>query len=725
MSRSVPVLFLKAAAGLCLLAAVAITPVSAQTAPGADSGQAPVTPPVLRLPPVTVVARKEPAPLERVAGSVTAVQADRIDGSGLQVVSDLAVFAPNTFYSDLSARKVSNARFRGIGSSPANPAVTTFIDGVPQLNANTANIDLLDVEQIEFVRGAQSALFGRNTLGGVVNVTSRRPSLSAWTGRAVVPVGSDAERGVQAGVAGPLVRDRVGASFAMGYSRRDGFTENTLTGNQIDGRSAFAAKGQLFFASRGPWQANVTISGERDRDGDYTLGDLASIRRDPYRVSRDYEGRTDRDVFATTVAIRRAGSRVALTSTTGIVDWKTFDETDLDYTPFPAVIRSNTEDARQFSQELRLASTPAAPVRLSESATVAWQAGVFAFTQDYAQDAVNRFSPFVLSPQVPFAVDNHSPLAALNDVGVGLFGQATITWRERLDVSAGLRVDHERKDATLRSFFEPAIFPGGTVEAERRDSAVSPQVAVAFRPREGHLMYASVGRGFKAGGFNPASPQGNEAYGEERAWHVEGGVKASAIDGRVAVTGSVFVIDWTAMQLNLPNPFVPGQFYIANVGGATSRGAELAVEARAHQHLDVFGSVGLTRARFQQGSVSSGVDVSGNTLPSTPGYTAVLGAEFARPVNASLAVYTRGEVVAYGSFHYDDVNTASQDAYALTNMRAGVRSERVFLEGWIRNAFDTRYVPVAFAYDPNSAPSGFLGEPGRPRTFGLRVGVSF
>jgi iron complex outermembrane receptor protein len=193
----------------------------------------------------------------------------------------------------------------------------------------------------------------------------------------------------------------------------------------------------------------------------------------------------------------------------------------------------------------------------------------------------------------------------------------------------------------------------------------------------------------------------------------------------LAFTGAVFVIDWTAMQLNLPNPFVPAQFYIANVGGATSRGLELALEARAHQHLDVFGSVGVTRARFQQGSVSSGVDVSDNALPSTPGYTAVVGAEFARPVNASLAVYTRGEIAAYGSFHYDDLNTASQEAYALTNMRAGVRSERVFLEGWIRNAFDTRYVPVAFAYDPNSAPSGFLGEPGRPRTFGIRLGVTF
>ena len=155
---------------------------------------------------------------------------ETIDRNDLQTGSDAAIFAPNTFYSDLSARKISNARFRGIGSSPANPGITTFVDGVPQLNTSTANIELLGVEQIEFVRGAQSALFGRNTLGGVVNVVSRRPSLSGWTGRVTSPFGSNKEFGIEATASGPLVTDRVGATFSFDYGRRDGITENTVTG---------------------------------------------------------------------------------------------------------------------------------------------------------------------------------------------------------------------------------------------------------------------------------------------------------------------------------------------------------------------------------------------------------------------------------------------------------------------------------------------------------------
>lgn len=720
-SRTLP---LTACFGCAIVMAVVPAVVLAQSAPAPSSAQTPAVP-IFRLPPITVVAQKEPAPAERVPASVTAVTAETTDGALVDVVSDAAVFAPNTFYSDLSARKISNARFRGIGSSPSNPGITTFMDGVPQLNTNTANIGLLDVEQIEFVRGAQSALFGRNSLGGVVNVTSRRPSVSAWSGRVRVPMGSDGARGVEVGIAGPLVADRVGAAFALTHDQRDGFTTNSVTGHRVDGRSAVAAKGQLFFRSNGPWQAHLVVAGERDRDGDYTLGDLAAIRRDPYTVARDFEGRTDRDLVSTTFVTRREGARVTLSTTTGLLNWNTFDETDLDYTPFPAVTRANSEEARQFTQEVRLASAAAAPVRLSGAATLAWQVGAAGFTQAYSQDAANSFSPFVLSEQVPLAVVSHSPESALDDTGLGVFGHATLTLSDRLDVSWGARVDRESKKATLHSFFVPAVFPGSTVDAEKTFTSVSPQMAVAFRPRPGQMVYGSGGRGFKAGGFNPSSPAGSEAYDEEQAWHAEGGVKSFLAGGRVAVNAAVFAIDWRDMQLNLPNPFVPGQFYIANVGGATSRGVELELHARVQQAVSVFGAVGMTRAHFKDGSVSSGGDVSGNRIPSTPRYTAMLGAELARPVSSRVSLVARGEVVGYGAFEYDDLNTASQGAYALTNIQAGVRISKVSIDVWIRNAFDTRYVPVAFAYDPGSAPSGFLGEPGKPRTFGIRAGVNF
>ena len=110
-------------------------------------------------------------------------------------------------------------------------------------------------------------------------------------------------------------------------------------------------------------------------------------------------------------------------------------------------------------------------------------------------------------------------------------------------------------------------------------------------------------------------------------------------------------------------------------------------------------------------------------MPNTPDYTATLGAELSRPVGR-LTLYGRGEAAFYGALQYDDANTQAQGAYAVADFRGGVRHDRMFGELWIRNAFDTRYIPVAFAY-PGLAPSGFIGEMGRSRTFGVRLGVTF
>jgi outer membrane receptor protein involved in Fe transport len=108
-----------------------------------------------------------------------------------------------------------------------------------------------------------------------------------------------------------------------------------------------------------------------------------------------------------------------------------------------------------------------------------WQTGVFFFSQNYDQDAINNFAPFLLSPQLVFPVAQHSPRSALNDKGVGLYGQMAATFGENLDLTFGTRFDHENKEANLRTFFDPAISPENRVIAERSFSNVSPQIAAS------------------------------------------------------------------------------------------------------------------------------------------------------------------------------------------------------------------------------------------------------
>ncbi len=675
------------------------------------------------LPPVTVTAQKEPANAQDVPVSLTTVLDSTLRDAGIFTISGAAIFAPNTWYNEFTARKLSNPVFRGIGSSPANPGVTTYFDGVPQLNTNSSSIELIDVRQIEFVRGPQSALFGRNALGGVVNVASGRPSLTKWTGGASVPFGNFGAVDVRANASGPL-SDTVAFGGAFGFTSRDGFTVNTVTGNDLDSREATFGKAQLLWTPNARWEARLIFSGERARDGDYALQDLESLRANPYQATRDFEGFTHRDIVSTTVLARMEGERFSLSTTTGFVNWKTTDLTDLDYTPLPLITRSNTEEDFQFTQEVRLASSAKAPLRLGDSARLKWQAGVFLFSQNFDQNAVNTIGAGVFSPLLPFSIDQHSPQAELDDFGIGLYGQGTATFAENLDVTVGARFDHEQKDAVLNTFFFPEIAPAVNVDTDEGFSSVSPQVAVSYRFRPGAMTYVSLTRGFKAGGFNPVSIPGSEGYGEEHSWNFEGGLKGVWSDGRLLTNLSVFFIDWDDMQLNVPIPLSAAEFYIANVGGAHSRGFEAEVIARPRAGIDVFGTFGYTHARFADGSSANGVDVSGNELANTPEFTTSFGAQIARAINSSISVYGRGEAVFYGSFKYDELNRAGQDAYGLANFRGGVRSRYLFAEAWVRNAFDTEYIPLAFAY-PLFAPSGFVGEMGRPRTFGISADVTF
>ena len=110
----------------------------------------------------------------------------------------------------------------------------------------------------------------------------------------------------------------------------------------------------------------------------------------------------------------------------------------------------------------------------------------------------------------PFAVGQHSPRSALDDFGLGLFGQGTVTFSERFDLAAGARFDYENKSAILETFSTRRSSRQRRVDAEESFSNVSPQISAAYRVQPDKMVYGTVGRGYKAGGFNPASPAGVE-----------------------------------------------------------------------------------------------------------------------------------------------------------------------------------------------------------------------
>jgi iron complex outermembrane receptor protein len=724
-------LFTLPLAVLCLLANIrsvgAQQPVQGQL-PGAQSGTTMGPPQALT---ITVTAEKLPIEALSLPLSVTALPEDVLRDADIRDVKQASALAPNVLINEFTARAVSNPYFRGVGGSPSNPGVSTFIDGVPQLNGYSSNIEFLDVRQIEFVRGPEGALYGRNTAAGVISIVSRRPS-GSWAADVQGSFASYRFPDLRVSVSGPLAGDRVAVAVSGGYSARDGYTRNTLTGHAIDDRAAGFGKIQLLVTPTDRLTMRLLLSGERDRDGDYALVDLSQARSKPHIVSRDFEGFNRRDVASSTLLAEYRARGVDLASITGGVRWKHSGLTDLDYQVATlangglAATRSNDERQFQFTQEFRAASSADVPVRLGQAATFGWQAGLSFFAQRYQQDAGNDISSaFGFFPR---QVSRSS--ADLNDAGAGVYAKGRLTAWKRLDVSAGVRFDHENKRATLGSTVALSSSPTA------RFSEVSPQFGLAFHVSPMQVAYASVARGYKAGGFNPppagvAAPSGTTAYGTEHTWSYELGYKARWWQGRFETTVAAFRIDWTNLQLNQQIPFSGGQYYVGNAGTARSQGLEVEARLRPIRGWDVFGSFGSTRARFTEGSIAYNANLGvnqaadGHALPYAPDLTASLGTQATWTPSGRVTLYGRFQVTFCGDFKYDASNAEGQARYSLAELRAGVRMGKWFAEGWVDNAFDTRYVPIAIPYAQLGAASGYVGESGAPRRVGIRAGVRF
>jgi len=170
---------------------------------------------------VIVVAQKRPESIEDVPLSVSVVDNETLKDAGIDSIKQTSGIIPNLFVSGFSARGTSYPYLRGIGAGIGEPAVTTYVDGVPQLSSSTTDVEFLDIDRIEFLRGPQGALYGRNTLGGVIHYISREPSRD-WSFDLETSFAEASHQRARLSASGPLVENRaffrVGGSFenAMG-----------------------------------------------------------------------------------------------------------------------------------------------------------------------------------------------------------------------------------------------------------------------------------------------------------------------------------------------------------------------------------------------------------------------------------------------------------------------------------------------------------------------------
>ena len=674
----------------------------------------------IRLNPVIVTARRWTEFAQDLPQSITVMDETTLRDAGITSIREASYLIPNLHVTEFSSRRLSFPTFRGISTGIGDPSVTTYVDGVPQLKISSTNLSMLDVVRLEFLRGPQGTLYGRNSIGGLIKMETARPT-NTPTLRGSTTFGNYNLREHTLSYSGPIVEDKWFISVSGLSSERDGYSTNTITGNRVDDRRSIFGRGKILFT---PDDRNVFefISySERSRDGGFALGLLTTLESQPHTLSEDFEGKADRDILSNSLTWTHKGENVDFVSISSFVDWDIAEESDVDFSAIDGIRRITTESQEYFYQEIRFSSPDDKPLKFNDNMTLKWLVGGSLFSSDGNESATNvNRAGGVGFFYGPGSVGTITDSGEFEDLGLAAFGQATLTMNENLDLTAGLRFDYEDKDANITNAINTVGFTG-TTNTSLSDSydELIPSLSAALHLKDNAMVYARAARGFKAGGFNLAAPAGEAIYGTETSWTYEAGVKTTWFDERLVLNAAVFYIDWDDLQLSLIDT-TTFKGFIDNAGQATSTGVEVELTARVADGLDIFAGFGYTDAEFDSFVDQFGNDVAGNNLAFVPDTTFNVGAQVNGDLGNGTSWFARGEYVNVGTYQLDAANTQSQQ-FELANFRAGVAWDNVRIEGWIRNAFDEDYVLVAFPLTPTA----FIGENGVPRTYGVTVSIQF
>lgn len=669
-----------------------------------------------------ISARRFPELLTTAPASVTLVDADTLEDAGYTTVAEASRLAPNLHFVEFSSRRLSFPFMRGVGSGQGEPGVTTFVDEVPMLSVSATALPLLDVARVEFVRGPQGAVWGRNTLGGAIHITTRPPG-DRPTVSAAGTVGSHGLLDLSASGTVPL-GERASVRLSGRFEQRDGYSDNTVTGHDVDSRRSGFLRLSLAWHPTALWDVDLSAHGELSRDGGFALSDLDALEAKPHTVSHDFEGHTRRDLAGATLRIRHYAPAVEVSSVTAFGVWSADETADFDFMAVDLVRRATDESQFQVTEELRFASPRGVAKALGADASLRWHAGVSGSYAHSDRASTNSYSE--LSAQlglVPVAGDDFGG-GQLQDLGLGLFAQSELRLGSFADITVGLRLDAERRSLHSETRYDVGGAPGQAQEADRHAGFLQmlPALSVALHPTPHLTTWLGVAGGSRSGGFNLRAPAGFERFDSESSTTVELGAKMSGAGERFLASVVGFQTWWSDQQLDLFDPQAGG--YTANAGRSRSQGLEGELRVRplpARDALEIFGAFGLAEAKFERFESPFDGDVAGRRLPLVPRSTVTLGAQAKIPLAKGLALQARLETLRQGSFFVDAANTREQKAVWLLDARLGLSHPRFRAEAFIRNALDVAYVQVAF----QTAPGRFAAENAAPRVVGGRVALNF
>jgi iron complex outermembrane receptor protein len=697
-----------------------VSAVSAQ-APPVESTDGPA------LEEIVVTAQRRSENLQNVPISVTAVSAGTLQKSNVTSLADLSILAPSLEFADEAAW--SQPHLRGIGTSATGPGVenpvAVYIDGVYQASMIGGAANLSNVQDVEVINGPQGTLFGRNATGGLIQIRTLDPSHD-FGGSLSAGYGNYDTSSTSAYVTGGLT-NTLAANFSLDFSNQGrGYGTNIATGTQVDKTQDLFTRSKLLFEPNDAMK--FTLSGNyahvdfapalppvpgtqpvggsfpglkpHDIDGFY----------DPAGHVEAYGGSLTADFdlhFAHLLSI----SAYQMTASRTIED---------SLTPDPAFSTNIdiTEPHKQFSQELQLASP--------KGERLTWTAGLYYFHETSKYDPTFLYGGLFDANIYYFTTAKTDSYAA--------YAQSTYEVLPDTHLTTGIRYTTEERSIEIDN---PVFSPDnsisfGTESAYESKTYHAPtwRLALDHSFAQDLLVYVSYNRGYKSGGFNPATLPA-DAYDQEKLDAYEVGLKTQTPDRRFRFNAAAYRYDYDNIQVQ---SFETGILNITNGAKARLYGADLDGDAAITQDFSLHAGVSLLSAKFSSypnaplttpdpfgGTDYATFDASGRRLPFAPAMTLTVAANYSIPTSFGKANFN----VTYN--HNSGWNGAPdgrlhQDAFDVLNGQVGL----AFNEGRYEiDAYGKNLLNQAYALDMIEQSFGDNLQWAPPRTYGVLAKLRF
>lgn len=654
--------------------------------------------------------------------SVSVLDATTLRDAGRQQFEDVLTQVPNLHWAGGTSRP-RYFQLRGIGEreqyeGAPNPSVGFLIDDIDFSGIGMA-ATLFDVDRIEVLRGPQGMRYGANALAGLIVLRSAAPQ-SQFDVSTQASVGDYDSTSFGAVATGPV--ESLNSAWRLGVQRyrSDGFrTDSYLHRDDTNGRDELTARGKWRWQPGAETTVDVTWL-HVDLDNGYDAWSIDNSRRS----LADRPGKDSQQADGGAIRLEtRAGSLGTLTAIATLSDSDGVNSFDGDwgnpdswapYTYDYFYEARSSRRARSF--EVRLASDAS-----QEAGSIAWLIGAYTLDLDERIHEISvgdYVDPF--TPEYSDSSDDHlnSRYDARN---VAMFGQLDGAFSERWGWSFGLRGEQRSADYHDEGVQDGAPRVTDTDDTERMWGG---QATLHFDPQANTRLFATLSRGYKAGGFNLGRAAAiKERFAPEYLWSLDIGARGEWFERRLYADITAFYMKREDMQvatgvqldpIGNPNSYL---FITDNASGGRNTGLEASVKWRATQQLEVGGSLGLLHTRYS-GYRPEGVDLSHRDQAHAPEYQFALNATWRSP----FGWMARVDFAAVDDFYFDvPPNDQRAAAYALTNLKAGYEAKHWSVHAWVRNAFDQDYVVRGFYFgnEPPDFPDKRYTQLGEPRQYGV------